>query len=96
MSPAEQEHYVVIEFCPGCRWQARAAWMAQELMTSLHEHLCEVRIRVAESGVFRVYLDGQLLHDRKQAGGFPELAVIKRAIRDRLAPGQSLGHSDGR
>lgn len=85
---------VVIEFCPGCRWQARAAWMAQELLTSLGEVLAEVALRPAAAGVFRIWLDEELLADRKRDGGFPELAQIKRAVRDRVNPEQGLGHTD--
>jgi selenoprotein W-related protein len=32
---------------------------------------------------------------RKADAGFPELAELKRRIRDRIAPGKSLGHSEG-
>ena len=85
---------VIIEFCPGCRWQARAAWMAQELLTSLGEALAEVALRPAAAGVFRIWLDDELLADRKRDGGFPELAQIKRAVRDRVSPEQHLGHTD--
>lgn len=85
---------LVIEFCPGCRWQARAAWMAQELLTSLGDALEEVALRPAAPGVFRITLNGELLSDRKSDGGFPELAAIKRLVRDRIAPGRTLGHSD--
>ncbi|WFD43205.1 hypothetical protein MPSI1_001860 [Malassezia psittaci] len=59
------------------------------------------------AGRFRVYLasessDGvrsskaalDLIWDRKQQGKFPELPELKRLIRDRIAPSQSLGHSE--
>ncbi len=46
-------------------------------------------------GVFRVELDDELLWDRTRDGGFPDLAPLKRLVRDRVAPGRSLGHSDG-
>ena len=45
-------------------------------------------------GVFRVELDGELLWDRTRDGGFPEIAPLKRLVRDRVAPGRSLGHTD--
>lgn len=35
-----------------------------------------------------------LLWDRKQRGGFPDLAELKRLVRDKIAPEQSLGHSE--
>ncbi|PWN54479.1 hypothetical protein IE53DRAFT_336946 [Violaceomyces palustris] len=51
-------------------------------------------------GRFRVWLlDSSevaihLLWDRKIKGGFPELKELKQLIRDKIAPTQSLGHSD--
>jgi selenoprotein W-related protein len=38
-------------------------------------------------------LDGELIWDRKERG-FPELPVLKRLVRDRVAPERSLGHTD--
>ena len=44
-------------------------------------------------GVFVVRLEGEVLFDRA-AGRFPELRELKQALRDRIAPARSLGHSD--
>ncbi|KDN39911.1 hypothetical protein K437DRAFT_275863 [Tilletiaria anomala UBC 951] len=35
-----------------------------------------------------------LVWDRKTAGAFPELKELKQLIRDKIAPGHDLGHSD--
>ena len=93
---ADQENgpRVVIEYCPKCRWLLRAAWIAQELLTTFENELAEVALRPADSGVFRVDLDGELLADRKRDGGFPDLPALKQAIRDRVAPDRDLGHSE--
>jgi len=86
-----------IEYCTGCRWQARAAWMAQELLTTFPDLLGEVALRPSrEGGVFALRLDGELLFDRHAQGRFPEPKEIKQMVRDRLAPERGLGHSDGR
>ena len=45
-------------------------------------------------GIFRVMLGEQLLWDRKQQGGFPELKTLKQIVRDSIAPDRPLGHSD--
>lgn len=89
-------HRVAIHYCTGCRWMLRAAWTAQELLTTFEGDLAEVALLPAGSGVFRVFLDGALLWDRKERGGFPELKDLKQAVRDAVSPGRSLGHSDGR
>ena len=83
-----------IEYCTGCRWLLRAAWLAQELLTTFEEDLGEVALVPGSSGVLDVRLDGELLFSRAAAGRFPEAKELKQAVRDRVAPGRSLGHSD--
>lgn len=85
---------LAILFCPGCRWQTRAAWMAQEFLATFGEALGEVALVPAGSGVFEIQLDGECLHSRKRDGGFPEPKPIKQMIRDRIDPARGLGHSE--
>ncbi len=42
-------HRVAIHYCPKCRWLPRAAWVAQELLDSLGEHLAEVALGLRAS-----------------------------------------------
>ncbi len=85
---------VEIEYCIQCRWLLRAAWMAQELLTTFAEDLAEVALVPGTGGVFDVRLDGELLFSRKAAGRFPEAKEVKQLVRDRIDPERSLGHSD--
>lgn len=85
---------IEIHYCPGCGWLARAAWMAQELLGTFQRDLGEVALLPGEPGIFEIRLDGNRLHSREHDGGFPEPRIIKQAIRDRIDPGRSLGHSD--
>ncbi|MGW7817616.1 SelT/SelW/SelH family protein [Streptomyces puniciscabiei] len=85
-------HRVQIEYCTQCRWLPRAAWLAQELLTTFEE-LAELALKPGTGGVFVVRVDGEVVWDRK-AQGFPEPTAVKRLVRDRVAPGKSLGHSD--
>lgn len=87
---------VLIEYCSQCRWLARAAWIAQELLTTFTEELDEVALSPRQGGVFRIWLNDELIADRRRDGGFADVAVIKQRLRDRVAPGRSLGHSDRR
>ncbi|MEM9193336.1 MAG: Rdx family protein [Myxococcota bacterium] len=82
-----------IEYCPGCRWLPRAAWIAQELLTTFPREIA-VRLQPSASGTFRVSLDDAVLFDRATEGRFPEPKELKRAIRDRIDPDRDLGHSD--
>ena len=85
---------VEIEYCTQCRWLLRAAWMAQELLTTFVDDLAEVALVPGTGGVFDIQLDGQLLFSRKDAGRFPEAKEVKQLVRDKIDPARSLGHSD--
>ncbi|MCO8273612.1 SelT/SelW/SelH family protein [Actinoplanes sp. TRM 88003] len=82
-----------IEYCTQCRWLLRAAWTAQELLTTFQKELGEVALVPGTGGVFDIRLDDELIWSRKESG-HPELTELKRLVRDRIAPGRSLGHSD--
>ena len=83
-----------ITYCTQCRWLLRAGWLASELLTTFTTELGEVALVPGTGGVFRVELDDELLWDRTRDGGFPEIAPLKRLVRDRVAPERSLGHSE--
>jgi selenoprotein W-related protein len=87
-------HRVVIEYCTQCRWLLRAAWIAQELLTTFEQELGEVALRPVTGGNFNVTLNDELIFSRKVAGRFPESKELKQLIRDRIAPEKNLGHSD--
>jgi selenoprotein W-related protein len=91
---ASREHRVEIEYCTQCRWLLRAAWMAQELLLTFETELGEVALKPGTGGIFDVRLDGEILFSRKAQERFPESRELKQLIRDRIAPGRDLGHSD--
>ncbi len=85
---------IEIEYCTQCRWLLRAAWMAQELLTTFETELGEVALIPGTGGIFEVRVDGETVWSRKDQGRFPELKELKQRVRDRVAPGKDLGHSD--
>lgn len=91
---------LTLEYCPRCGWLLRSAWLAQELLTTFTDELGEVALRPsATSGTFKIFLNDEEIFDRKSAGagapgGFPEIKALKQQVRDRIAPGKSLGHSE--
>ncbi len=86
---------IEITFCRLCGWGLRAGWLAQELLTTIAEEVGSVMLTPdATGGVFEVRLDGQMIWSRKERGRFPESKELKQLVRDRIAPGRSLGHSD--
>lgn len=84
---------VEIEYCTQCQWLLRAAWLAQELLSTFGTDLSEVVLRPGTGGVFVVRVDGESVWDRAD-GGFPGAADLKRAVRDRVWPERDLGHAD--
>ena len=85
---------VEIEYCSQCRWLLRAAWLAQELLTTFESDLKRVSLVPGTGGIFEVRLNGDVLFSRREAQRFPESKELKQLIRDRIDPGRSLGHSD--
>ena len=85
---------ITITYCTQCRWLLRAGWTAQELLTTFPADLGEVALVPGTGGVFTVRLDDDVLWDRREEGGFPELSRLKQMVRDRVAPDRSLGHTD--
>lgn len=90
-----QKHVVEIEFCTQCRWLLRAAWLAQELLTTFEQDLASVNLVPGTGGMLEVRLNGAVLFSRKAMGRFPEAKELKQLIRDVIDPQRSLGHSDG-
>jgi selenoprotein W-related protein len=87
---------VTIAYCTQCRWLLRAAWVAQELLVTFEDELGAVSLVPGLGGIFEVRLDGEILWSRRDEGRFPELKELKQRLRDRVAPGRDLGHSDRR
>ena len=86
---------ITIEYCPKCGWLLRAAYMAQELLTTFTEELKGVSLIPSEvSGRYIICIGDEKIFDRKEAGGFPEIKELKQMVRDVVAPGKSLGHAD--
>jgi selenoprotein W-related protein len=85
---------VEIRYCTRCRWLLRAAWVGQELLVTFEEELGELALVPGEGGVFEVRVDEVLVWSRADEGRFPELRELKQRVRDRVAPGRDLGHSD--
>ncbi|MEX0936317.1 MAG: SelT/SelW/SelH family protein [Pirellulales bacterium] len=81
-------------YCTQCRWLLRAAWMAQELLTTFTGELGEVALVPGSGGIFEVRVDDRLVWSRAQQGGFPEIKQLKQLVRDCIAPEKDLGHSD--
>jgi len=83
---------VEIEYCTQCRWLPRAAWLAQELLTSFEGNLAQVTLVPGSDGSsWSGWTGGGV----GSAGPrLPRTRCVKRLVRDRVAPGKDLGHTE--
>ena len=91
---AIQINAIEIKYCTQCRWLLRAAWLAQELLTTFEQDLTSVALMPGSSGIFEITLNQQVIFSRKEAGRFPEAKEVKQLVRDHIDPTRDLGHSD--
>jgi selenoprotein W-related protein len=86
---------ITIEYCPKCGWMLRAAYFAQELLTTFTADVHGILLQPSEvNGTFKIRVDEREIFDRKRAGGFPETKELKQIVRDIVNPEKDLGHSD--
>ena len=86
---------LTIEYCPKCGWLLRATYMAQEFLTTFADELKSVNLQLSEtSGAYKISINDEIIFDRKEHGGFIDIKELKQLVRDKIAPGKSLGHSD--
>jgi selenoprotein W-related protein len=81
---------IEIEYCTQCRWLLRAAWMAQELLTTFSTEIGELELVPGTGGVFEIRIGDNTVWSRAEKGRFPEIKELKQAVRDRM-PRQGLG-----
>lgn len=86
---------VLIVYCPKCKWMLRAAYMAQEILSTFENEIEMISLKPGEvNGEFYISVAGKKIFDRKDFGGFPEIKELKQWIRDEVAPDKDLGHAD--
>lgn len=86
---------ITIEYCPKCKWMLRAAYMAQELLSTFTDNLYGVTLQPSDTaGRYAIRVNDDIIFDRKLQGRFPEIKELKQLVRDVIAPEKNLGHSD--
>lgn len=86
---------IAIEYCPKCGWMLRAAYMAQELLTTFTDEINGVLLRPSETGgAYIITINEVQVFDRKEMRRFPEIKELKQLVRDIVSPEKNLGHSD--
>ncbi|KAF7170484.1 hypothetical protein CNMCM5623_002921 [Aspergillus felis] len=97
---------ITIKYCTQCKWMLRAAYFAQELLSTFSTSLGEVALVPCTGGTFIVSITSasasasetgvreSVLWDRRVDGGFPEVKVLKSRVRNVIDPQRDLGHTD--
>lgn len=68
--------------------------MAQELLSTFAAEMGEVALCPGTGGIFEVHVNEKLIWSRAQHGRFPDIKELKQLVRDHVAPGRDLGHSE--
>ena len=85
---------ITIEYCPQCGWMLRAAYMAQELLTTFTTDIKGIMLQPSDTaGRYTISINNKPIFDRKTAGRFPEIKELKQLVRDLVNPAKDLGHS---
>jgi len=87
---------IEIKYCKKCRWLLRSSWMAQEILSTFEDEVDELSLVPGTGGIFEITANGQLIWSRKEMGGFPEIAELKKRVRDIVAPDRNLGCIDSK
>ena len=62
---------IAIRYCTQCRWLLRAAWLAQELLSTFGTDLGEVALAPGTGGVFEITCNGETIGSARPMAAFP-------------------------
>ena len=68
--------------------------MAQEILSTFEIGIGGVSLIPGTGGIFEVRVNETTIWSRKERGRFPDIKELKQLIRDHVAPGKDLGHTD--
>jgi len=68
--------------------------MAQELLTTFSTDIGELALIPGTGGVVEIRIEADAIWSRAGKGRFTEIKELKQLVRDRIAPGRNLGHSE--
>jgi selenoprotein W-related protein len=64
---------IEIAYCTHCRWLLRAAWMAQELLTTYSTVIGELALVPGTGGIFEIRIGDETVWSRADKGRFSEI-----------------------
>ena len=86
---------IEIEYCTKCRWLLRASWISQELLSTFIDEIGGITLIPSNiSGIFEIRCGRDLIWERSNTTGIPEIKALKQKVRDLISPDKDLGHID--
>ena len=85
---------IEVAYCTQCKWLLRAAWIAQEILSTFSGEVKELALIPGSGGIFEVRVGEAVVWSREAEGGFPQIKELKQRVRDQITPGRDLGHVD--
>ncbi|KAK4668706.1 uncharacterized protein QC764_709760 [Podospora pseudoanserina] len=78
---------VTIQFCTQCKWMLRAAYFAQELLSTFSTSLGEVALQPSTGGVFVVEITTSSPATTTEAGSSDQVKLLTKILWDRKTDG---------
>lgn len=75
-----------IAYCYQCKWDARAAWMAQEVPSTVADAVGEVALLPSTGGTHEIRANSHRVWSRAERGRFPQPKEVKQRLRDVVDP----------
>lgn len=76
---------IEIEYCVPCGLLDAAIKTQRELLSQYGRDLDGIRLTPGHGGVFKVFVDGELVFDKDNHGNEIDLDIIGEAVDDRIA-----------
>ncbi|KKA28153.1 hypothetical protein TD95_000968 [Thielaviopsis punctulata] len=78
---------IVIQFCTQCKWMLRAAYFAQELLSTFSTALGEVALQPSTGGTFIVTIQHLLPTDPSSSSSSSSATLVEKTLWDRSVDG---------
>jgi len=86
---------IEIEYCTKCKWLLRASWISQELLSTFDNEIGGITLIPSDiSGIFEIRCGRDIIWERAEKTGMPDIKPLKQKVRDIIAPDKDLGHID--